>query len=425
MPHGVNTNEELAVAALLNFGTTGSGQEDGSPSNGSSNGVKDGAVAAAAHNGKKASTKFFSNIQQDQQDAKSVAVVTVGEQSSSSDISSKEGMGEVIPKRPLDDPNHNHHNGAATVVSSDNSKRARVEGYGNEVSTLPRTDPKDKNILIIQDCHAVLGDRHCAGRTTIATVILREIKLEYKDKYKGKGVDNWYGEAMTEYYKRVKERVPGFSQEDYETVLVYSYSPKGRKKERRADSEIGSNRVERPNCYKYACDDIPKYGKAKVPEAVKFFFNSKDAPTLPKEISKYRSDFNKLKMSTDQPPAEKVKFFEDFLKFCEENLQKSKDEEMASQLLHSLNLIPTLRRLWDTLKNSSSGDKPSSKLSKGPETVAQKMLRANKRATPPTTTAEVVKTPEESLQVPVDSQTIPAAPSPRTSGIGPNQILPV
>jgi hypothetical protein len=210
--------------------------------------------------------------------------------------------------------------------------------------------------LIIQDCHAVLGDRHCAGRTTVATVLLREIKLKYKEIYKGKGVDHWYEEAMADYYRKVAEKVPGFTKDDYETILVYSYSPKGKRERGRkaADAEAASDRIERPNCYRYHTDDIPKYGMAKVPEAVKFFFNSKDAPTLPKEISKYRSDFEKLKAYQPQPPQEKMDFFEDFLRFCEDNLQKAKDEEMAQQLLHSLNLIPTLRRLWDTLRSAGS-----------------------------------------------------------------------
>lgn len=277
-----------------------------------------------------------------------------------------------------------------TLTDKFSAKRARTES--NKGNPHGNSDYAKKKNHVIQDCHAVLGDRHCAGRTTIATVILREIKIKYKDKYKGKGVDNWYEEAMAEYYQRVKEKVPGFTQDDYETVLVYSYTPKGRKDKGRkaaAADEVGSSRVEEPNCYKYHTDDFPKYGKAKVPEAVKFFFNSKDAPTLPKEISKYRADYEKLKTGGKQPPPEKMAFFEDFLKFCEENLRKAKDEEMAQQLLHSLNLIPTLRRLWDTLKASTNNKRNSMSFT----TVAQAVIQANQPSSPPSSLLQQHRAP--------------------------------
>lgn len=232
----------------------------------------------------------------------------------------------------------------------------------------PRTatiGPDGQQVQIIQECHAVLGDRHCAGRTTLATVILREIKIKYKEKYKGKGVDHWYDNAMQEYYQRVKEKVPGFTDADYQQILVYSYKPKGRGKSTKTNDIIMNGRVVsaadpnnatesrvlQPNCFMYHNDTFPKYGLAKIPEAVKFFFNSKDAPTLSKEIAKYRSDFERLKQQSgaDLPPADKIQFFDEFLSYCERILTKARDEEMAQQLLTSLNLIPTFKRLWETL----------------------------------------------------------------------------
>ena len=358
MPHDPTSRDEAAaISALLDFGST-------SAPNGSTK-----KEATTTKRPPSAVTQPPRNFDTTITDVNSVAVVTSGGSSDGS-VSIKTlqaGSKKRSGPEPVGGFGSHLVIAPAPVAATEKSpaKRQRTESK--------KGDPKQ--IYIIQDCHAVLGDRHCAGRTTIATVILREIKLKYKEKYKGKGVDNWYDEAMAEYYHRVMEKVPGFTQDDYETVLVYSYSPKGRKDKKgpKASDEIGSSRVEEPNCYKYHTDDFPKYGRAKVPEAVKFFFNSKDAPTLPKEISKYRSDFEKLKMGGKQPPPEKMAFFEDFLKFCEDNLRKAKDEEMAQQLLHSLNLIPTLRRLWDTLKASTHRRGSTHAFT----TVAQAVMQAN------------------------------------------------
>ena len=365
MTHNTSSTDELAVAsALLNFGSTGS------DSTAERRGRPESVIAAPTNHPHHHHHHHHQRRHQVvRDDSKPKAVVTVGSNNSSDDtLSEKDG---ATKKRSFVDlpvlaPS------ISSKHSSTNAKRLHTEGVSS--MGMVKGHGNEKEEYIIQDCHAVLGDRHCAGRTTIATVILREIKIKYKDKYKGKGVDNWYDEAMVEYYQRVKGKVPGFTQDDYETILVYSYSPSVKKRKSQEDAEISFNRIEKPNCYKYHTDDLPKYGKAKVPEAIKFFFKSKDAPTLPKEISKYRSDFEKLKTgSAKQPPPEKMKFFEEFLKFCEENLQKAKDEEMAQQLLHSLNLIPTLRRLWDTLKAASASTSTSTQPT---TTVAQAVLKA-------------------------------------------------
>jgi len=349
MSHNTSSTEELAVAsALLHFGSTGSSNEI----TGGERGGRPGAIFPHPPiQGRDASTTRDT-------DSKFNVMVTVGSNNSSPYDTLSEKEGEMKKRSSTADlpvlaP------AVSSEQSSTNSKYLPVEGVSIPATVKGYSNEKEE--YIIQDCHAVLGDRHCAGRTTIATVILREIKLEYKDKYKGKGVDNWYDDAMIEYDQRVKEKVPGFTQDDYETILVYSYTPQGKKRKSPADAEISSNRVEKANCYKYHSDDFPKYGKAKVPEAVKFFFNSKDAPTLSREISKYSSDFKKLKSGNyRQPPPMKMQVFEDFLKFCEDNLQKAKDEEMAEQLLRSLNLIPTLRRLWEALKTASASSSNSS-----------------------------------------------------------------
>ena len=385
MSKNTNSKDELAVAsALLNFGFKG-------PASGGSVGRQQPVVAAVPHQQDHHHQGDASTVGDD---SKSYAVVTVGSTNSSDDTLSEKDAG--TKKRSSVDlavlaP-------APSKQSSTSGKRQRSEVAATTAAVKDGANQKEE--YVIQDCHAVLGDRHCAGRTTIATVIMREIKIKYKEKYKGKGVDNWYDEAMVEYYQLVKEKVPGFTQDDYETVLVYSYSPaKGKDKKRKSvpDAEIGSNRIEKPNCYKYHTDDFPKYGKANVPEAVKFFFNSKDAPTLPKEISKYRSDFEKLKTGGGkQPPREKMQFFEDFLKFCEDNLHKAKDEEMAQQLLHSLNLIPTLRRLWDTLKAASATQTKG-----GPTTsVAKAVLKAKEPSLPKKKQQEQPRAPQTS-SVPV------------------------
>jgi hypothetical protein len=141
------------------------------------------------------------------------------------------------------------------------------------------------------------------------------------------------------------ESFDGFPQDDEErlaTVLIHC-TAKAEK----------SNRVEVSNCFRYEKDTEPMYGTARLPEAISFFFESRDAPTLNLDVARYRRDLKEMKKRplNQQPPASRVLYFISILDFCEDQMQKSRDEELAQQFLELINLRTTLKTLWQNLKD--------------------------------------------------------------------------
>ena len=92
----------------------------------------------------------------------------------------------------------------SAAVVTEGSSEAAAEGEEPSAKR-PRMDG---DVHLIQDCHADLGDKHCSGRTTVATVILREFKLKYREKYKGKGGGQLVRGSHDEYYERLRAQVP-------------------------------------------------------------------------------------------------------------------------------------------------------------------------------------------------------------------------
>jgi TPR repeat protein len=227
------------------------------------------------------------------------------------------------------------------------------------VSSLPSLPPLPKhspsracsttkkyNYKIIEDWHAVLGDTHSGGRggnTTTATNILRQVKEDFKTKYRGKKKEAWFRFAEEDYYQRLAEKFPHIPLADRQRILV------------KCTSQVTkSKRVQVPHSYGFA-DKGAAYGMARLPAALDFFFKSRDAPALEKEVKKYRRDFDALFASEPlQPPAEMMEDFDETLRFCEAKLEKSYQKRcMATNLVKTLNLIPALKEQWKLLEDST------------------------------------------------------------------------
>ena len=154
---------------------------------------------------------------------------------------------------------------------------------------------------------------------------------------------------MKNYFERVAAAFPNDfptnEGERLDTILIHC-SPKA--------SE--SNRVRVPHCFRYQTDTDAKYGIAAVPTAVVFFFESRDAPTLEYDVSKYRREMGALmrRPVEDQPSPETIQYFESLLDFCEQQFDNSKNQDLARQFLELINLRTTLKQLWQTLKGTGS-----------------------------------------------------------------------
>lgn len=231
----------------------------------------------------------------------------------------------------------------------------------NANSQSPRSSNQCKPpVRIIQDWHAVIGDKHSGNRTTTATKIFKEVKQWYKQNksnYRSKGRQtDLLGDSMQMYFERVAAAFPKdfpVNEKDrLDTILIHC-SPKA--------SE--SNRVRIPHCFRYETDSDAKYGIAAIPTAVVFFFESRDAPTLEYDVSKYRREMGALvrRPLAEQPSQESMQYFESLLEFCEQHLEKSKNQDIARQFLELINLRTTMKQLWQTLKGAGSDSEEASR----------------------------------------------------------------
>lgn len=235
------------------------------------------------------------------------------------------------------------------IVSEGTSEAARSKADVPRDSASLRP-AKSPSVGIIQDWHAVIGDKHSgnANRTTTATKMLKDVKQWYKKnkaqyRVEGKTYD-LYTDAMERYFRNMAEAFEGFPQGEeaqFATILIHCT----------AKAEI-SNRIEVSNCFRYGKDLAPMYGTARLPDAISFFFESRDAPTLNLDVARYRRELNEMRKRPleQQPPASRVLYFASILDFCEDQMQKSRDEELAQQFLELINLRTTLKSLWQSLK---------------------------------------------------------------------------
>lgn len=211
---------------------------------------------------------------------------------------------------------------------------------------------------VIQDWHAVLGDKHSGlkDRTTTATRILKEVKFEFREAHANKKGSTWFRAAYQEYQRRVKLHFAAQKTEANDIGLVLiQRSPKVLESKR---VEAGGILYAYPSSSKQNnnANKEASYGLAKVPEAIDFFFHSRDPPTLEYETKRFRRYLTALYKSKEQPPASMTEVFDDLLTFVERNLaraQQNDDDdkhEMASQLLEQdTKFIPVLQRQWKFL----------------------------------------------------------------------------
>lgn len=144
---------------------------------------------------------------------------------------------------------------------------------------------------VIEDWHAVLGDKQSSGRSTTATRILRNVKQEFKQQKNGRHGVRWFAAAIDEYHRRLAKQFPDLSSNDRGLVLVQC-----------SQHVIDSDRVTEPFSYGYQCKEA-LYGPAKVPEAIYFFFKSKDPPVLEKEVHKCRDGLRLMRKNKKKRPA--------------------------------------------------------------------------------------------------------------------------
>lgn len=239
-------------------------------------------------------------------------------------------------EKHLEQPASPHQDGGNGVTPVDSSVPMQDE------------DAKKGSFEIIKEWHAVIADKQCGNRTTIATTILKQVKQDFKETHKGAKKSKWFADAQNEYERRIAEHFSNMSvNEDLGLILVKC-----------TKEVVESGRVAETNRYGYAGDDKPTYGRAELPKALHFFFESRDPATLESEVQRFRNNLNLLRQSPLQPPEDMMHEFDQFLSYCEARIKASKHTEMAKWLLQDLKPIPLLKKLWKHLENHKRSVSP-------------------------------------------------------------------
>ena len=201
----------------------------------------------------------------------------------------------------------------------------------------------------IQPWHIVLGDTHAALKTTLATKIVREEKERCKALHRGKGTEYWTPLAEKAWQERLLQEFPTVNENERGRILIKC-------------TDKTTDRVLVPNVYGYEGDDLPMYGIAKKDAAMSFFLDSRDAPTLKKEIDRYVKQLEeKFGISKSTSSSAKMKgsmamangFFK-ILSFYHETLEEaSNGDEFAKEVLELHKPIPKLNKLWKKLMKST------------------------------------------------------------------------
>lgn len=193
---------------------------------------------------------------------------------------------------------------------------------------------------------AVMGDKSTRGaRLTTGTKVLREIKEWFRENriaYQESGREALlYQEAMQRYFARMAELFADFPTDRAareQTLLVKC-----------TNKSLESNRVDKPNCFRYATDNVCQYGTAKLPQSILFYFDSRDPPKLDAEVTKYR---RKLGTRPDLQ-GKRREYFESYLGFCTMTANQAADGCPTAQLaMESTNFIPALKKLWEDLEKA-------------------------------------------------------------------------
>jgi hypothetical protein len=241
---------------------------------------------------------------------------------------------------------------STAAIHGSQNKRQVIQ---NTTTTTTKKQSLQDGTQLIPDYFAVLGDKQSGGRgrTTTATSLLRDVKEWYKEQkpiYRDQGRLNvLLDDALQRYFSLVAVTFPhDFPQtleERKKTILIYC-----------SKEALQSGRVAKPDCFSYETDKPAKFGLAAVPEAISFFLDSRDAPSLPSVVRKLRHDFDNLRSQEGAAPQAMISHFEGLLQFCEMQLQASASQEMAQKLLDKLNLIPALREQWKFLKEHAAAN---------------------------------------------------------------------
>lgn len=255
-------------------------------------------------------------------------------------------------------PNKDNMNMTLTAATPPPSVAAvsNPENESSSSSDEKNDNNNSNNVKTIQPWHVVLGDTSSRShRTTKATKLLRQVKREFRKTWRGKKWKLWVHLACQEFEQRLRRTE--FAEHQPKDLGLILLKCSDKTKQRMQNQNIEP-------CYKYLDDEKPMYGIAKRQSALKFFFLSRDSPTLAGELMRHEKQFAILQQQQQQqdgdnsplPPQAMMDTFAATLLFYQEHLKKAEQgEELATMLLNSSpSPINTLKALWEKLVQKRS-----------------------------------------------------------------------
>ena len=207
---------------------------------------------------------------------------------------------------------------------------------------------------IIQPWQAVLGDKQAANKSTAARNLLYQTKQRYKEM-QGVGSDTErFQKVMVEYFDALAKEFP---RHDTTGPFFLIYCSK---------SAVTSGRAETVNTHKYAGDSNPEYGIAKYPQAVEFYFKSRDTVTPGEVLRKCRREVNEILLTKEQEAkSPMVLHFVQQLESVEQiycRWEEFEDDQPEKKFLEKTlkKGVATLKVLRKDLKPFMKGDKSES-----------------------------------------------------------------
>lgn len=225
-----------------------------------------------------------------------------------------------------------------------------------DTSSAAAKSPSATTFQLIQPWHVVLGDTHArADRTTTSTIILRNLKEEYKQRFYGQKRSLWIPTAIQDLRHRLRQEFSNIMANDVPEHEIVLLKCTGRVME----AKKTKRHVLVPNVFGYKGDPKPTYGTAKFEDSITFFLTSRDSETFEQVLVKFRHLFDNLRQSTTHPSRRLMDDFEETLVFFENKVARSQQKDPLSiGLLSSLKPLNTIKEQWKLLLDSipASGD---------------------------------------------------------------------
>ena len=257
---------------------------------------------------------------------------------------------------------------------------------------------------LIQPYHVVLGDTSCRNqRTTTATQVLRQCKRDTRQRYFGKKTKAWLPLAVEDLERRLQTMDGKLKQQNEKMYYSCSFhneyqgSLEPRFLIKCTPKALQSGRVAKnaqTPLYGFVGDIQPTYTVAQMPDALEFFFLSRDGRQLAADLVRHQENVELLlhqwqqarkrqQVHTPMPVPRCIQHFQETLRFFQLQVQRSEQEggELATALLAALKPMNALKQQWKLVQQQVRKEEKQEVRSSSPNADTATTLSSTTTAT--------------------------------------------